>query len=363
MKIGIDAGCLSVKEEGQTGIYNLVVGALKGLSDIINNEEMVLYTFGKIDKKLVTSLGNKFRIKKVLPRRYWMGLAMSRELFLEPPDVFLGFGQALPLFGRTKKVLFVYDLAFELYPESYSNSQKLSSQTRRAVRSADIIVAISKATKRDLEKLYGVEGDKIKVLYPGCNEIFSPKNRKEISRVQNKFHISFPYLLYVGSYKPLKNVSRIVQAFTSAKLSSHKLILAGGNVDQLKNLGQMTFLSRNVVNLGYVPKGDLPGLYSGADIFISPSLYEGFGIPILEAMSCGVPVITSKTSSMPEVVGEAGITVNPISIKEITRAINIVTNDKKSLNSYSKKGLMRSKAFSSKQFSKDLLEIIYSLSK
>lgn len=362
MTIGVDAGCLSIDDKRlKTGVYYLTKGVLQSLSQKIENKKFLLYSFDNIDSKLLKSFGDNFENKIVVPKKFWMSLAMSLQLLSNPPDVFLGFGQALPLLSRCKKIVFVYDLAFELFPGSYPDRARLSKQTRRAVTMADIIIAISESTRNDLEKIYRINSKKIKVIYPGCDRIFKPKSNKAIQNVKMKYKIDSPYLLFVGSFKPLKNIQRIITAFSSIKNISHKLVIVGSNYWITQKLSKQLDNQGKVVNLGYISRSDMPALYSGADVFVSPSLYEGFGIPILESMSCGTPVITSSCSSMPEVVGKTGITVNPRSDREISESITKVINDSEFRQSLSKKTLARSKKFSNDFFSNDLLKIINSL--
>lgn len=358
--IGVDAGCLSVcNKHPKTGVYYFFNGLLRALSKLSSDDRFILYSFNPLNINYKKSFGANFVNKVVLPKKFWINLAMSYELIRNTPDVFLGFGQAAPIVSLSKKIIFVYDLAFEFFPNCYKNHKRLSKQTIHACKVADVIVAISKSTKKDLVNYYGIDKKRIEVVYPGCDPLFSPRNSESIDKIKKKYKINSKYLLFVGTFKPLKNITNIINAFLSLKYeNNYKLILVGSSTSLTDKLKVLINDNNSVFGLGYVSRTDMPALYSGAELFISPSLYEGFGIPLLEAMSCGTPVITSNCSSMPEVVGNAGIVVNPNSISEITSAIHRILNNKKLKNSLHKKSLIQSKKFSYETSAEKLYKIV-----
>jgi glycosyltransferase involved in cell wall biosynthesis len=362
MKIGVDAGCLGVAEDRlKVGVYQLVLNLLKELSRIDKKNEYWLYSFGPIGPGVLKEFGRNVKNKVLKPKKGWLNLRLSWEFLVNKPDLFLGFGQALPLFHPLKSLVFVYDLAFEYFPECYpDSSKKISWQTKRAAQRSDWLAAISQSTKNDLIELYGVDRKKIRVIYPGVNPIFKPQSRRKIAQVKKKYQLNDSYFLFVGSLKPSKNLPRIIEAFArflSKTRDDYQLILAGSDfwIDkEIASAIKKLKLEKKVKNLGYVSRGDLPALYSGAEAFVSPSLYEGFGLPLVEAMACGAPVVTSNIGPIPEVVGKAGILVDPHDIGEITQAMKQIEKPRIS-KLFSQKGLNQAKKFSWQKAAKQLL--------
>jgi len=365
MLITIDAGSLAVKNRLlRGGVFYLNYNLLKSLSLEDNKNHYHLLSFSNIPGEILYSLGTHMQNKVLKPSKYWLALRLSWEFFLKKPDIFLGLGQSLPLYHPAKNIIFVYDLAFERYPECYPKAyHKLSRNSRYATHRADKIIAISKSTKRDLIDLYKVKKEKIEVVYPGVDEIFSPQKEEEILKIRKKYSLKKTYFLFIGSLKPIKNLPRIIEAFAifSKENKGFQLVLSGSNFwfdKKIEKTIKKFKLERKIKNLGYVKRKDLPSLYCGAQAFVSPSLYEGFGMPILEAMACGTPVITSNVSSMPEVVGEAAIKVDPLKTMEIANALKKIVKRKKF---FSKQGLIQAKKFSWKKFARNVLKIMNNL--
>lgn len=366
MIIGVDAGCLSVVDERlKVGVYQLGYNLLNNLSKLDRVNKYLLYSFLSISQDVLSRLVENMKNKVLRPRRFWLTARVSLEFLLRRPDIFLGLGQALPFFHPVKSIIFVYDLAFEYYPDCYLDSfERLSRQTKFAVSHAEKIIAVSNSTKNDLRKFYKVDERKIKVIYPGVDSMFIPQPKKMIERIKAKYNLKKPYFLFVGSLKPIKNIPRIIEAFyqfSKQMGDSYQLILVGSDFWLDKKISKKIKklkLVRKIKNLGYLPQEDLPAIYSGAIAFISPSLYEGFGLPILEAMACGTPVITSNISSMPEVVGDAALLVEPKNTDEITKSLIEIVKRKNLRNALKKKGLDRVKNFSWRKFAAETLNLI-----
>ena len=228
-------------------------------------------------------------------------------------------------------VLTVHDLIFERYPEHHTrrNTAFLRVGMRLFVRAATAIIAVSEHTRRDLISLYGVPAAKIHVVYEGVDPTFAPAPADEISRVQARYSPARPYLLMVGTLEPRKNHATALRALARLKAWGlpHRLVIAGGSGwlfepirQQVADLG----LAGDVTFAGYVPAADLPPLYSGAACVLAPSLYEGFGFPVLEAMACGAPVVCSDVSSLPEVAGDAALAVAPQDDAALAAATHLV---------------------------------------
>lgn len=232
---------------------------------------------------------------------------------------------------RTPTVLTVHDLIFERHPEHHTrrNVWFLKVGMRLFTQAADAIIAVSDHTRRDLIDLYATPADKIHVVYEGVDPRFRPASEAEIARIRTRYRIACPYLLMVGTLEPRKNHAAAIQALARLKAEGHphKLIIVGGSgwlFEPIYRLVANLNLQDDVVFTGYVPAADLPPLYSGAACVVLPSLYEGFGFPVLEAMACAAPVVCSNVSSLPEVTGDAALLVPPTDVDALVAALRLV---------------------------------------
>ncbi len=267
-----------------------------------------------------------YRLRLPLPVQWVTG---SVDLF-HSPDFVLP-----PVSGNIPTLLTVHDLSFIHYPDTFP--AKLVSYLNRVVpwsiNRATHILADSQATKTDLLSLWQVTEEKVTVLYSGVHEHFQPvTDAARQTAVRQKYKIGeAPYILAVGTVQPRKNYQMLIQAFRPvADSQPHHLVIAGGRgwlyyemMAEVERQG----LSGRVHFVGFVADEDLPTLYSAADLFVFPSLYEGFGLPLLEAMGCGVPVISSNASSLPEVAGGAAVQLSPHELDEWTAVMNQILSD------------------------------------
>jgi glycosyltransferase involved in cell wall biosynthesis len=252
-----------------------------------------------------------YRLNLPIPVQWITG---SLDL-LHSPDFVLP-----PLRDNIPSLLTIHDLSFVHFPETFTDSlvSYLNNVVPRSIEAASHILADSESTKNDLLAIWGVAPEKISVLYSGVNSLFRPVTDDHVQETtRQKYGIGDkPYLLTVGTVQPRKNYQLLVRAFkTISQSHSHNLVVVGAMGwlhEQLLEEIEKQGLSNRVVLTGFVDDSDLPSLYSGATLFLFPSLYEGFGLPILEAMACGVPVIASNVSSLPEVAGEAAVLLSPI---------------------------------------------------
>lgn len=261
-------------------------------------------------------------------------------------------------------LLTVHDLSFVRDPDSAWPSLRafLNKAVPRSVQRATHVLADSLATKNDLIELFGTPAEKITVLYSGVEARFAPvRDRAEIDRVCARYELPRPFILSVGTLQPRKNYGRLIEAFAriAAEGPDH-LVIAGGKgwlyesiFEQVKSLG----LEQRVHFPGFVDDADLPALYSAARLFAYVSLYEGFGLPLLEAMACGTPVIASNVSSLPEVVGDVGLQVDPRSVDDIARALQQMIDRPELRERSIGPGLERAKSFTWEKAARELLAI------
>jgi glycosyltransferase involved in cell wall biosynthesis len=224
-----------------------------------------------------------------------------------------------PVSGGIPTLLTVHDLSFVHYADTFDKRlvDYLNRVVPWSVERATHVVADSQATKADLVNLWGVADEKVTVLYSGVDGRFRPiTNPKQLQSMRQTYHLGEqPYLLAVGTVQPRKNYQMLIRAYAKvAKDWPHNLVFAGGTgwlIDDILAEVKRHNLEERVKFIGFVDDGDLPALYSDATLYLFPSLYEGFGLPILEAMACGVPVVSSDASCLPEVVGDAGVLLSP----------------------------------------------------
>jgi glycosyltransferase involved in cell wall biosynthesis len=292
-------------------------------------------------------------------------LPVPIELFTGRVDVFHSPDFVLPPLIRARKVLTVHDLSFIRYPECSSPAllQYLIRSVPPSVRRADYLLADSLSTKQDLIELLGIPEERITVVYAGYDPRFNQQPQVNDQAILSQHGIKDPYILGLGTLQPRKNFSTLIRAYNQLAREHqilHKLVIAGGKgwlyddiFDTVKELG----LEERVLFTGFVDDEHLPALYRGAELFAFPSLYEGFGIPIIEAMGCGTPVVTSTSSSLPEVAGDAALCVNPHDSTALTDAMWRSLSDTTLRQTLRQRGLERVKLFSWENAASTLLKV------
>jgi len=261
----------------------------------------------------------------------------AEDALLPAVDVYHATAHLLPRFRRVKTVFTLHDLAFRIHPETHKtlNRVYLNAAMPRFLQAADAIIAVSEWTKRDAVRLMGIAADRITVIHEGVHQRFRPQPEDRIAAVRQAYGLPAHYILYVGTIEPRKNLNVLLDAYASllnrGAIDDHtRLVIVGKKgwlyqpfFDRLRALG----LEQQVLFPGYVADDDLPALYAAADVFVFPSVFEGFGLPVLEAMACGTPVICSNASSLPEVAGDAAILVEPADSAGFGAAVQRVLED------------------------------------
>lgn len=249
-------------------------------------------------------------------------------------------------------VLTAYDVIPLVYPHYYTAAQRLIFRSAHtlALKVAKMTLAISEATKADLVRRLGAQPDRIRVTPLAADPRFAPQSTAAIQAVRDKYRLPDRYVLYVGSNKPHKNLARLVSAFTISATRNPKpevsLVIAGSWDNRYPEARQLAAQNARIRFLGPIDDADLPALYGGALAFAFVSEYEGFGLPPLEAMACGVPVIAGNTSSLPEVIGDAGLLVDPHDVSAIAAALTRLIDDERLRADLSQRGLARAVQFS-----------------
>lgn len=280
-----------------------------------------------------------YKFTKFIPGKLWNKLSKQRllppidKLHTGNPDVVVNFDyMRLPVSPNVRTITVIHDLAFVHYPEfiESKNLARLKKFVPLALEKSDRIVAVSKFTKSDIVNMFGLMEDKIDVVPNAVDRTtFRPFRDDSIF---SKYSLPSKYLLYVGNIEPRKNISRIIEAYSILPRSfadEYGLVIAGGKGWNDLGIVNSYKKSRHKDKIhfpGYIDSSDLPALYSHSELFLFPSLFEGFGLPILEAMACGAPVITGKNSSLPEVAGSAAYIVDEKNISSISKAIEDITS-------------------------------------
>lgn len=354
MHLGIDASRATAARRTGTEHYSLcLTQALLGQS---GSNPVTLY----FREPPPTGLFNSGQHRIIPFPRMWTHLRLSWELLTRPPEVLFVPAHVIPAVCPVPAVVTVHDLGYRYFPDAHPLTQRLylDLSTRFSARAAQHVLADSEATKRDLTQFYGTSPEKISVVYPGRDETLT---RVDAAAVRAKYNLPEKYLLHVGTLQPRKNLLRLIEAVSHQPLAI-SLVLAG-RAGWLSEPIITAARAANVRWLEFVPDKDLAGLYSGAEAFVFPSLYEGFGFPVLEAMACGTPVICADTSSLPEVAGDAALRVNPLDTAALAAAIERILTDAELRAALITKGYEQVKKFSWAKAAQETWKVLASVSR
>lgn len=370
MIIGIDGNEANVSKK--VGISEYVFELIKQLKAHESPSNSFHIYLKNQHNKDFPSTSQNWKYKIFGPKKLWTQFALPLHLFLgkSKPDVFFSPAHYAPRFSAMPSVISIMDLAFFHFPEMFTRKDltQLKSWTEYSVKKAKAIITISEATKSDIIKLYGISERKIHVVYPGIKpSITLTPHIYPMSELASKYDITDNYLLFVGTLQPRKNITRSIEAF--AKLLEEKeykdsnlqfVIIGkkGWQYEEILSAPKRFGIEDRVKFLDFVPDEDLSLFYKGAKAFIWPSLYEGFGLPILEAMQNEVPVITSNVSSLPEAGGDAALYVDPEKVDEITKAMKKILEDKELRKELIEKGKKQVTKFSWEKAGEETLQVL-----
>lgn len=357
MNIAIEASNLARPDKTGVAVYgtNLISHLAERDRE---NRYYLCYRLSRIRKKrfFFRTVNPNFRVK-IIQEPF-------NRLFMKRMDLYHGLDARVYESGGMKKVVTVHDVLHytDVFPVEPYPAGKIEKY-RKMLSAADAIIAVSHHTRKDLVQQLSVAQEKIEVVYHGVEERFRARNPQETRAVLDRYGIGSSYLLYVGCIEARKNLSRLLEAFARVRKGgypSFELVMAGnpgeGADTVFQTVGKLG-LEECVRIVGYVQQEDLPFLYTGAEIFLFPSLYEGFGMPVLEAMACGTPVVASSVTSIPEVAGEAALLVDPHSVESISSAIQSLLGDPSLRKAYAHKGIVRAGEFTWEKAAKQTLEV------
>ena len=355
MHIAIDAHSVGAQLAGNE---SYAVNLIEALAEI---DQTNLYTLYVTKPAAIDRFANRwpnFKVRQTLPHTplVRIPLTLSAELRRHPVDV-LHVQFTAPPFAPCPVVTTIHDLSFEHLPETFKRRSRaqLRLTVRRTARKAALILTLSEFSRRDIIETYAVDPERVIVTPAAAPTHFKPvADETELEKIRERYGIGANYLLSLGSIQPRKNLTRLIEAFQWLRKSRPddelpQLVIAGKRGwldDEVFRAAQQDGLNESVKFIGYVPEEDLPALYSGAMCFVYPSYFEGFGLPVLEAMQCGAPVIAGNQTSLPEVAGDAALLFDPFDTRALGEAIARVIDHPDYRAELRARGLKRAAEFS-----------------
>ena len=331
-RIGLNAQLLTCQKSYRAaGIHRHILGLIEHLPEADSRFAYTVFTGREapVPKHLRTQ-------RTGLPTHHPLGRILW-EQGVQPTlanqfDLFHALAYVTPFFTRKPTVVTIHDLSFLRSPDRFrfANRTYLRLFTRLSVQRATRLIAVSQHTKKDVMKVYGLPADKIDVVYSGLDAHFKRAPKQEIADFRAAHGLPDNFILYLGTIEPRKNLSTLIRAYAKVHPAGVKLVCAGGRgwlyQDVFQTVEELR-LTREVIFPGFIPDHDLPLWYSAADIFVYPSAYEGFGLPVIEALACGAPTITTNASSLPEAAGDAALMVPPDDTAALADSLTQLLND------------------------------------
>ncbi len=353
-RLGINAHLLS-GEAGyrRAGIHQYIAQVLRHLPWEEGEPTYVVFTQQKDlfdDLPGITAVSSRLPTENRLFRILWEQLIWPWQLRQHRVSLLHSMAFVTPLFSSCPAIITVYDLSFYHFPERFPALQRwyLSSQTRRSCQRARRIITISESSRQDVHHFFGVPLSQIDVVVPGVDAAYRPLPPDEVGAFRQKQGLG-RFVLHVGTLQPRKNIPVLLEAFARQDDSELKLVLVGGKgwlYDEIFQQVQALGLTERVVFTGYVPDDELPLWYNAAELLVFPSIYEGFGLPVVEAMACSTPVIASNSSSIPEAVGDAGLLFAPDDVETLAKQMTAVLTNPLLKDKLRQQGLVHAQTFS-----------------
>ena len=370
MKIGIDASRAFGKKRTGTEEYSYQLIKNFAMMDISRHQ---VFLYVRENPLIDFDLPDNFQLKIISTNRFWTQIGLASEMMMNKPDALFVPSYAVPQIHPTKTVVTIHGLEYRFCPECYSLKERLILElnTRFSIKLASKIITPSESTKNDLIKFYKVNPDKVKVIYHGVESV-KPQAENIKCQDEESFNI-----LFIGRLEKRKNLVNLIKAFEIFKNSfgnspsslfqkgnsNIKLIFAGKagfGFAEIKKAIEKSPFGKDIILKNYISKKEKNELYENASLFVLPSFYEGFGLPVLEAMSYGAPVVCSNISSLPEVAGDAAILIDPNNTEEIAETTSKVFSDDNLREGMIKKGFENIKKFSWEKCARETIKEVLS---
>jgi glycosyltransferase involved in cell wall biosynthesis len=353
------------------GVNRVIHHLLAELPRVPGREQYIVYApRSDLNRRLLSSARYRRRLTRLPVERPpvrigWEQTVLPVELVRERADLLHALGFVSPIAWRGKTVVTVYDLSFMRFPEVYNRPNRvyLNTFTPPSLRRADRVITISEDARRDVIELCGVPPERVTPILLAADDRFQPASPDQIAAFRARHGLPERFVLYLGTLQPRKNIETLVRAYAQLRnegSDDHALVIAGGRgwqfdsiFDLIRELGIEAFVHLP----GFVPDDDQPLWYSSATVFAFPSRYEGFGLPLLEAMACGAPVVSSSASSLPEVVGDAGLLVDPSDVEGWCSALRQLLEDEPRRAALAAAGRTRAQGFSWRRMAAETVQV------
>ena len=367
MRIAFDGTTLT---PGRTGVGYYTEHLLQHLAREVEHtgDEIVVVSNAAVDTQRPLPDHVRVHDRHRFPVRIgWMQMLAARALDAVRPDVAHFTNGMIPIGSPVSTIVTIHDMSLRLYPHCHPVRRLLLNRPLMhvAIRQASSIVTVSESARRDLLRLHGVAADRVSVVHEAASPAFHPiDDRAQLERVRALYKLPPRFVLYVGAIEPRKNLARLVDAFAQARargMQQHLVCVGPYGWSSRDLSGRIARLGLNgfVHFTGYARFEDLPAIYNLGDFFVFPSLYEGFGLPVVEAMASGIPVITSSTSSLGEIAGDAAATIDPTNTDALADAIVRLADDADLRRDLAQRGLRRAQLFSWTQTAKEMLAVYH----
>ncbi|MGQ8367327.1 glycosyltransferase family 4 protein [Glaciecola sp. 1036] len=364
MKTGIFVACAGRQDAGPETYEKMLV---ENVAKNDPNNEYHIFCFSEKAVSIFSKEYDNLIFHRLRPSMRWISLPISLPISLSLSGVSLYHSTFIPApFSLVDSIFTMHDVSPFTHPQFYPIAirRRLCPMIERGLAQAKHIICISEHSRQTTSEYFNIPLEKISVVYHGIENRFTKQPIETAQQVVKRvFKIDGPYLLYVGKLEARKNIATMLEAFHHYKQqtkSEHKLVLAGRRFWDLHGIDETISrlkLENDVIELGYVSDEDLISLYSAADLFLFPTLWEGFGFPVLEAMSCGLPVITSNISCLPEIANGAAELVDPYSYESISSAINTITSNKQRRDEMITLGYQRAEEFTWEATAKETIKV------
>ncbi len=341
---------------------------LKAIPPLLDNDKLRIYLDQEPQPFFPVREGNNVEIRVLPKKKIWTQTVLAKELKKNPPDIFYSPSLQTPLYGNCPKVCTIFDIAYYDFPQEFTWSSRIKAKLRlhSAIRTNQLFITISESSKKSITELFPNIKDKLHRVYLGVSNEVSKVTEEEQIQIRKKYGIGEPFILFVGRIQPRKNIIRLIESYEQLCDNHpdipHHLVIVGSlgwlYESILKKMNESKYKDK-IHYLGYLEnEKEKVALLSATSVLVLISLWEGFGLPVIEAMNCETPVLASNCSSIPEIVGDCGILVNPYDVTEITQKLHTLLTDDNLRIELARKGKQRAKLFTWENTAKEILTIL-----